>query len=80
MDNEILNKICTDLNNRSDIKTKVDFQQYLMEEIGLSTNNFKLDVNPFNKAIKASIYFNDTSVLNIKISKDKQSVELKIRL
>jgi hypothetical protein len=74
------NKLTNDIQYRPELKSGQSLSEYLMNEIGLNTNDFNIDINPFTKSINAKIFFDENTFLNIKISKSNSCLELKCKI
>lgn len=63
-------KLTSDLSINPDIKkNKASLTDYLLNEMGIPTENFSVDFNPFSKSIGATVYLENDRTLKFKASK-----------
>ena len=73
------NKLNNDLQFNSICQTKVGLEEYIMNELGINSTNFKVKMNPFTKTLKARVLIDQYINLNIKVSQKNTKIEFKSR-
>lgn len=64
-----INKLIEDINLRPNLNNETNFTKYLMEELGLSNDQFSIIPDPFKLKLTATLNFNETQDIKVMLSK-----------